>query len=120
MAFNFSFLSTILNAIPYVISGIQQIHGSAKSGADKKTLAMEALGLAGNTASGVLTGDNAAYAAVATQLAGNLIDQFTAAFKTTNSFGFKPSIPLPSSIPSPTMVVNIPSAATTGAEVVGK
>lgn len=39
------FAAKALGSLPYIIAGIQHIHGDAKSGADKKHLAMEALGL---------------------------------------------------------------------------
>lgn len=41
-----AWLVRILGALPYTVSGIEQIHGDAISGADKKKLAMESLGLA--------------------------------------------------------------------------
>src|ERR1700753_4020118 len=39
-------LKRTLGAIPYIVGGIEQVHGDAKSGATKKQLAMESLGLA--------------------------------------------------------------------------
>lgn len=89
---NWMSLISLINIIPSLIVGIQQIHKDAGTpGVTKKQLALESLGLAGGVAGATLTGQNAAYANVATQLAGNLIDQFTAAFKATSSFGFTPS-----------------------------
>lgn len=35
-----------LSLIPYIVAGVQHIHGDAKSGVEKKQLAMEALNLA--------------------------------------------------------------------------
>jgi len=43
-------LIQMLGLIPYLVSGIEQIHGEAKSGADKKQMAMEALNLSANAA----------------------------------------------------------------------
>jgi hypothetical protein len=43
----------LLSLLPYVVSGIQQIHGDAKSGAEKKQLALEALGLSTSAAAAI-------------------------------------------------------------------
>ncbi len=43
-----------LSAAPYIVAGIEHIHGDAVRGTDKKTLAMEALGLANNSALALL------------------------------------------------------------------
>jgi hypothetical protein len=40
----------LLSLLPYVVSGIEQIHGDAKSGVEKKKLALEALGLSSGSA----------------------------------------------------------------------
>jgi hypothetical protein len=50
-------LTTLLGLIPNIVLGIERIHGDAKKGADKKTLAMEALKVAITGASGVLPAD---------------------------------------------------------------
>lgn len=44
----------LLQFIPAIVTGIQHIHGDAVSGATKKQLALEALGLASNVATGGL------------------------------------------------------------------
>lgn len=80
---------SLIGAIPFVVSGIQAIHGSAVNGADKKTLALQSLGLAEQVAGGTLTGQNLQYAAVAS----SLIDSFVNTFKQAGLFGFTPSAP---------------------------
>lgn len=109
----FGWILSLVSAIPYVVSGIQAIHGDAVAGATKKKLALEALGLAGNTAVGTLTGTNQQYAAAATNLASTLIDNFVGAFKATGSFNFTPVVPAPVAVPAP------PPAPVTGAPVTG-
>lgn len=79
---------SFIAAIPYVLAGIQQIHGSQMAGADKKTLALQSLGLAESIAGGVLTGNNLQYASVA----GSLIDNFVTTFKANHLFGFTPNV----------------------------
>lgn len=44
------YLIRALSMVPVIVSGIEQVHGDAKSGAEKKQLAMEALGLAASVA----------------------------------------------------------------------
>lgn len=63
----------LLSLLPYVVSGIQQIHGDAKTGAEKKQLALESLGLAGATAEVVDPAQKPIIEAV-TALASNAID----------------------------------------------
>ena len=107
------------NLINAIVIGIQQIHGDAKSGADKKQLALESLGLAEGAAAVVvpaITSDpnNVALAQAAgdvaqagiveagaiasknpQQIASATIDQAVSAFKLAAAFGFKPSTPAP-------------------------
>ena len=84
-----------IQAAPYIVVGIQAIHGDAVSGADKKTLALEALGLAASTADSVLTGANKTDADEAAAVAGNLIDSIVGLFKFKGLYGFGKGMPAP-------------------------
>lgn len=107
MAFNWT---NLINPqlIALIVAGIQSIHGDAKSGADKKTLALESLGLAIGVAGQAVSGDTAVQAdAAATAAAAGIevasgwsshdtsaiigasIDAAVAAFKLAGMFGFK-------------------------------
>lgn len=66
-------LVTLLGLIPYVVSGIEQIHGDKLRGAEKKQLALKALGLATITALVADPGHSDAIKAAA-QLASVTID----------------------------------------------
>ena len=66
-------LIKLLSLIPYVVSGIEQIHGETKTGVEKKQLAMEALGLAATTALTLDPGQSPAIQAAA-KLASQAID----------------------------------------------
>lgn len=79
-------LVQITSILPYVIMGIQQIHTDAK-GADKKTLAMESLGLATATAEAILPGQQVQIAAVSTAVS-NTIDNIVAAMHAISAPGF--------------------------------
>lgn len=70
----------ILPAIPAVVQHIEQIHGDAKSGAEKKQLAMESLGLATQFGEEVLPEQQAAIDA-ASNLASQVIDGTVAVMK---------------------------------------
>lgn len=70
-----------LPLIPSIVQGVEQIHGNALSGADKKTLAMQSLGLAQAVADTMIPGEKAEVDA-ATQLASTTIDAVVAAFNT--------------------------------------
>jgi hypothetical protein len=93
--------SKMFSLIPYLIMGIEQFH-SDLPGASKKQLAMEALGLAANTAATLAPGKQEEIGA-ATQLASTGIDAFVA---TANQLGiFKKSIsktpvPAPAHVPT--------------------
>jgi len=65
-------LIKLLSLIPYVVSGIEQIHGDEKSGAEKKQLAMEALGLAATTALTLDPGQSEAIQAAAALASGTI------------------------------------------------
>jgi len=64
----------LLSLIPYVVSGIEQIHGDAKSGKEKKQLAMEALGLAAAGATAIAPANDDPAIQAATALASMTID----------------------------------------------
>ena len=66
-------LMSLLTSIPTIVTGIERVHGDAKSGVAKKQLAMEALGLASGIGPVILPG-NAAQIAAATKLASSTID----------------------------------------------
>jgi len=66
------FLSA-LHLVPGVVAGIENIHGSAKSGADKKTLALQSLGLASGAAAAAAPQD-ATIINAATSAVGEVID----------------------------------------------
>lgn len=74
-----SWMIKLLALIPYVVSGIEQIHSDNKTGAEKKQLALEALGLAANTATAIDGKDQAAIQA-ATALASTTIDGVKAVY----------------------------------------
>lgn len=72
---------SIIPMVPGIVQGIEQIHGDAKSGADKKQLALESLGLAGAAAAAALPGEQGIVTAI-TSFASQLIDQSVALFNT--------------------------------------
>jgi hypothetical protein len=74
----------LITLIPGIIAGIEHIHGDAKSGADKKQLALEALGLAGNTAAQAIPGEQLLIESAKT-IASQAIDLSVSAF---NAFGW--------------------------------
>lgn len=67
-------LTQLLALIPNIVAGVEKIHGDAKNGADKKTLALEALGLAVTGAAGLSPGQLQPAIGAAAKLAGNVID----------------------------------------------
>lgn len=96
----------LLQFIPIIVAGIEHIHGDAKSGAEKKQLALESLGFASGLASSFLPNDKALVDSF-TNLAGNAIDTTVMAF---NSQGW------PNKAESKTPpVVQQPTAAVTEA-----
>jgi len=68
------------SAIPYIVAGIEHIHGDAKSGADKATLAQESLGLASATASAFAPAADQQIVANFTNLASQTITAVQQAF----------------------------------------
>jgi hypothetical protein len=102
-----------LTNIPLIVAGIEHIHGDAKSGAEKKQLAMEALGLASIVAPQIDPGDQPMIDAAA-GLASQTIDGVVAvmnagkaAAKTPNAApqmpqeGLKPPVPISPLAPQP-------------------
>ena len=90
MKFDWASLFSKLAYIPVIVAGIQAIHGEAKSGADKKQMAMDALGLATATAAAVDPGDQAMIQA-SSNAASTLIDTVVAGFKADGVHGFAPN-----------------------------
>lgn len=92
-----NWLARMLTLIPIIVSGIEHIHGDGKSGADKKALAMEALGLSAGVAGAVAPGQQEAIDA-AKVLASNAIDGVKAVYNAVK----KQPAPVPAvSAPTP-------------------
>jgi uncharacterized membrane protein YphA (DoxX/SURF4 family) len=94
-----AWLARALGALPYIVSGIEQMHGEAKSGAEKKQIAMEALGLAYGTATTFLPEQKAAIDA-ATSLASVAIDGVKTMYNVTRQSPVHPTSPLPTGAPA--------------------
>ena len=94
----------LLALIPYLVSGIEQIHGDAKTGAEKKTLAMESLGLASGVAGALAPADDNPAIAAATALASQTIDGVKTVY---NAVKQKPSAPAPD--PAPVLTADSPT-----------
>lgn len=77
-------LLSLLPAVPQIIDSIEMIHGNAKNGAEKKDLAMQALGLANAVAQVAIPEEKPAIDA-AVSLASNLIDNLVALKNATNT-----------------------------------
>lgn len=86
-------LMRALQLVPVIVAGIEHIHGEA-SGATKKQMAMDALGLAYGTASGLLPNQQPAIDA-ATSFTSNVIDGVVNVFNASGVFGSKGSAPKP-------------------------
>lgn len=79
-----SWVMQMLALLPYIVSGIEHIHGDAKSGAQKKQLAMEAVGLGANVASVADPKDQPVIAA-SQKLASDTIDNVVAVMNATKN-----------------------------------
>jgi hypothetical protein len=91
------YLVQALSTVPYIVAGIEHIHGSAISGASKKELAMQAIGLSSVIAP-VIDPAHAATIAAASHLASSTIDGVVAVM---NAAKEKPQqIKIPASVPS--------------------
>lgn len=77
----------ILGIVPGVVQSIEVVVGDAASGATKAKMAQDALGAAVNTASKVLTGNNAVYGEVAAGLAQLAINQTVSIARATGVYG---------------------------------
>lgn len=86
-----------LSLVPYVVHGIETIHGDAKSGAEKKQLAMESLGLATEVASAADPEHQAAIDA-ATSLVSTAIDGTVAVMNAAK--GTTTPVPVATNVPS--------------------
>lgn len=84
----FSWLS-LVQLVPALIVGIQQIHSDA-AGATKKQIVMESLGLATAVADAVLPPEQKAIA----DATSGLIDSFVTTFHATNAPGFGVNAPV--------------------------
>src|SRR5437868_2538258 len=83
-------LTQLLSLIPLIVNGVEKIHGDTKNGADKKTLAMEALGLAVNGAVALVPSSLQPAIGAASDLASKVIDGTVALF---NKIGWPHNIP---------------------------
>lgn len=83
-------------AIPAVLT-IQQLHGDAVSGADKKTMATDALNDVATTALSIIPAgsQNAAYATIAANTTSQIIDAVVAFTKATGQYQSATASPKP-------------------------
>lgn len=79
-------LGYILALVPTIVRGIQVTVGDSQNGLTKAQMAQDALTVAVNGASSVLTGSNAVYASVAGEVAQVAIDQTVAIAKANGSY----------------------------------
>lgn len=89
----FNRLFSLIMMIPGIVQSIEVMHGNAKNGAEKKDLAMQALGLAGAVAQNALPEHKAEIDAAA-NLASNLIDNTVSFLNATKQ------MPTPAPAPS--------------------
>jgi predicted aconitase with swiveling domain len=94
-----AFLVRALSAVPYVVAGIEQVHGSAMSGADKKELALQALNLSANVALG-LDPQHQQLIGAAAQLASSTIDGTVAVMNAAKGSTAKPPVHVAAVTPS--------------------
>lgn len=87
----------LLGLIPYVVSGIEQVHGDAMSGASKKQLALKSLGLAAGGAEALDPDADPAIRA-ATALAAQTIDGVKAVYNAAK--GKAPAAPATPAAPA--------------------
>lgn len=81
-----NWLSIALAAAPGIVHGIETIIGDKASGATKEQIAKDSLSIATGVAGASLTGTNAAYASIASQLAGLVIAQTVTIAKTNGTY----------------------------------
>jgi len=87
------YLVRALSSIPIIVAGIEHLHGESKSGAEKKQMAMDALGLSAYVADAV-NPENRDIIESATSLASRTIDGVVSVMNTA-----KESVPVRSSEP---------------------
>lgn len=98
------FLLNIVSLVPSVVMGVEQIAASAK-GSDKKTLALNALGLSSAVASAVAP-EHQADINTATQIASNAIDSTVALLNFVGTFKKSAPVSVASFSTTPTGEVN--------------
>lgn len=104
MSFNWAaFGLKLIQLAPTITAGVEQIHGAAKSGAEKKDLAIASLMLATGVADNVLPADQSAIADSVASEAGNLISSIVNIFNATGIFHHKTAAPTVST-PAPVVV----------------
>lgn len=104
----------VITLTPGIVQAIEIMHGQAKSGTDKKTLALKSLGLADSVFSTLDPAEAPAANAVAS-LAGGLIDSTVSLFNQigwTHTPAAAPVVAAP--VPSPAAVAAAASPATIG------
>jgi hypothetical protein len=94
-----AFLLKAVTLLPTIVVGIEQIHKEA-SGATKKQMAMDALGLASGTASVLAPASDQAAISATSQFASDTIDGLVNVFNATGLFQSKSAAALP---PAPTV-----------------
>lgn len=127
MKISLSFITQLLQAIPATVMGIEQIAGEAP-GADKKTLALQSLGLAEGVAEFVAPQFKPVIDA-ATMLAGGAIDSTVALFNAIQHPTFTAPAPTPIAVvqttaaapaaPGPTSAATAATPAPGGSVSVG-
>lgn len=90
------YLFQALQFLPFVVAGIEHIHGE-KDGATKKQMAMDALNIASTVAAGVVPEEQQAAVAAATQLASTTIDGVVKTFNAAGVFQKGPK-PVPAAL----------------------
>jgi hypothetical protein len=81
-----SVLTSIFKYVPYVVHGIQTLHGDSQSGASKKQMAVDILGEATGAAVANLSPQNAELAKIASAIASVAIDQSVAIAKAQGTY----------------------------------
>jgi hypothetical protein len=93
-----AYLMRALTSLPYIIQGIEAIHGNAKSGAEKKQLALDALGLA-SVVDQTIDPSHAQAAQAATQVVSQAIDGIVAVANAAKEMPVIPTVPVPPTNP---------------------
>lgn len=77
--------------VPLIVAGIQALHGEAKSGVEKKQMALDALQLSTVVADNTLPDDQKKIADAVSDATGSIIDKVVSIFKATGVSNFTPS-----------------------------